>query len=275
MSVNTYKAAARGLERLSAVRPKLALILGSGFQLPARFRVEGQARFGELPGFSLPTVPGHAGLMAVGSLAGVSLIILSGRAHYYEGYSMAEVTFSIRVLAAFGVDTLILTNAAGAIHPRYRPGDFMGFSDHINLMGVNPLRPPNGPAAVRFVDLTAVYDRGLRQSLARAARRARVRWHEGVYLAVAGPTYETPAEIRAFRRLGADAVGMSTVPEAIVARECGLKVAAISCLTNLAAGRAQGPLNHRAVLAAAQNCQADFEALFGFFLKPGGVGPGE
>ena len=165
---------------------------------------------------------------------------------------MARVTFPIRVMAAFGIRDLLLTNAAGGINHRFRPGDFMVLSDHINLMGVNPLRGASTPGLPRFVDLTHTYDSDLNRLLRKAAHGGKLRLHSGVYLAVSGPSYETPAEIRAFARLGADAVGMSTVPEAIVARQCGLNVAAVSCITNLAAGRSGQSLSHAEVLETAE-----------------------
>jgi len=165
---------------------------------------------------------------------------------------MAQVTFAVRVMAAFGVRDLLLTNAAGGIARRFRPGDFMVVTDHINLMGTNPLRGGPLPGLPRFVDLTCAYDQGLRRLLRRASQGCGVKLRTGMYLAVCGPSYETPAEIRAFARLGADAVGMSTVPEVIVARQCGLKVAAISCVTNLAAGRSRKVLSHAEVLETAE-----------------------
>jgi inosine/guanosine/xanthosine phosphorylase family protein len=179
-------------------------------------------------------------------------LVLSGRAHYYEGWSMDAVTFPIRVLASLGIQTVLLTNAAGAINGRFCPGDFMVLSDHINCMGTNPLRGTLTRDKPRFVDLSEAYDPKLNRLLVKAARLAKVTLHSGVYLAVSGPSYETPAEIRAFARLGADAVGMSTVPEVIVARQCGLTVAAVSCITNLAAGRGEPTLSHADVLAVAE-----------------------
>jgi purine-nucleoside phosphorylase len=165
---------------------------------------------------------------------------------------MERVTFAVRALAAFGIRDLLLTNAAGGIHKNFRPGVFMVLTDHINLMGVNPLRGPAIPGLPRFVDLTRTYDVKLSALLEGAARVGKLRLRRGVYLAVSGPSYETPAEIRAFARLGADAVGMSTVPEAIVARQCGLRVAAMSCITNLAAGISKAPLSHDEVLETAE-----------------------
>ena len=180
-------------------------------------------------------------------------MVLSGRAHYYEGQPMTLVTFAVRALAAYGIRDLLLTNAAGGVNPSFHPGEFMLLTDHINLMGVNPLRGGPAPGLPRFVDLTCAYDPGLRRLLQRAGRACGMRLRTGTYLAVSGPSYETPAEIRAFARLGADAVGMSTVPETIVARQCGLKVAAVSCITNLAAGRSWKPLSHAEVLETAEH----------------------
>jgi purine-nucleoside phosphorylase len=174
--------------------------------------------------------------------------VLSGRAHYYEGHCLIAVTFGTRLLAALGVRELLLTNAAGGVNPRFRAGDFMLLTDHINLMGANPLRGPVKHGENRFVDLTRAYDAGLQKRFRTAARRTGVRLRTGVYLAVSGPSYETPAEVRAFRSLGADAVGMSTVPEVIVARQLGLRVAALSCITNLASGVSRSPLTHEDVL---------------------------
>jgi purine-nucleoside phosphorylase len=169
---------------------------------------------------------------------------------------MDRVTFAVRALAAYGITDLLLTNAAGGLNPRFRAGDFMILTDHINLMGVNPLRGPVATGRHRFVDLTCVYDRGLRRLLRRAGAACGMRLRSGVYLAVSGPSYETPAEIRAFARLGADAVGMSTVPEAIVARQCGLNVAGVSCITNLAAGRSKQNLSHFEVLETANRVKS-------------------
>ena len=180
---------------------------------------------------------------------------------------MEVVTFAVRVLAEFGIRDLLLTNAAGGVNRRFRPGDFMSLSDHVNWMGANPLRGPLAPKRARFIDLSRVYDDGLRELLRRAARRVRLRLHSGVYLAVSGPTYETPAEVRAFARLGADAVGMSTVPEAIVARQCGLAVAGLSCITNLAAGRGKASLSHAEVLETGERVKQQTAALVETFVK--------
>ncbi|HXJ57610.1 MAG TPA: purine-nucleoside phosphorylase [Verrucomicrobiae bacterium] len=250
--------AVRRLNQASRLRPRLAIVLGTGFgALASELTAVQEIAYRRLPGFPVPTVPGHAGKIFLGFLGKLPVCLLSGRLHYYEGYSMSQVTFPVRVLAGFGVRDLLLTNAAGGIKRGMRPGDFMCLTDHINLMGANPLRGPvaagagagAGAGGERFVDLTCVYDPGLRRLLRKAAAQARVKMHTGVYVAVSGPSYETPAEIRALGRLGGDAVGMSTVPEAIVARQCGLRVAGVSCLTNLAAGKSNAFLAHADVLA--------------------------
>jgi purine-nucleoside phosphorylase len=231
------------------MRPTLGIVLGSGFNhVLESFDIEAEISYSKLPGFPKPTVAGHDGRLVIGKLGGTPVLILSGRAHYYEGHSMEQVTFAMRALAAYGITDVLLTNAAGGINPRFRPGDFMVLTDHINFMGTNPLRGLSYPGLPRFVDLTHVYDPKLRDLLHSAGRKARMKLQRGVYLAVSGPSYETPAEIRAFARLGADAVGMSTVPEAIVAKQCRMRVAGLSCITNLAAGISKAPLSHQEVL---------------------------
>src|SRR5689334_11535846 len=189
------KRAAGELRRLSRARPRLAIVLGSGFQ-EAFSGIQNAVvvPYRRIPGFPKPTVPGHPGHLVIGEVSGVLLVALLGRGHFYEGLTMEEVTFPVRVLADFGIRDLLLTNAAGGINRQYRSGDFVAMQDHINLMGVNPLR-----GSASFVDLSAVYDRDLRRMLQMAAKSARVPMHEGVYAAVSGPSYETPAEIRAFR----------------------------------------------------------------------------
>jgi purine-nucleoside phosphorylase len=245
------------MQRLSPLRPELAIVLGSGFHhVLSELAVERAVRYGKLPGFPPVGVSGHAGQLLMGRLGGTPVMVLSGRAHFYEGHPMTQVTFAIRALAAYGIRDLLLTNAAGGINRRFLPGDFMLLTDHINLMGTNPLRGTPEPSSARFVDLTRAYDSGLARLLRRAAHAGGLTLRAGVYLAVCGPSYETPAEIRAFARLGADAVGMSTVPEAIVARQCGLKVAGLSCITNVAAGRSRQALSHAEVLETAERVKA-------------------
>lgn len=253
-------ATAQRIRELCPEAPRLAVVLGSGFaRVPESLEQVASVPYGELPGMAQPTTAGHPGCVVAANIAGTPVLLLNGRSHYYEGVSMAEVTFPIRVLAALGVQDVLLTNAAGGINRQLRPGDFMVITDHINLMPEHPLRGVQGTE--KFVDLTQVYDAGLAKLLRSAARRCGVRLREGVYLAVGGPSYETPAEVRAFRKLGADAVGMSTVPEAIVARYCGLRVAGLSCITNFAAGSGKGLLSHAEVLSAGKKFGAAAEKL--------------
>ncbi|HZL78268.1 MAG TPA: purine-nucleoside phosphorylase [Candidatus Limnocylindrales bacterium] len=249
---NPQTAAAR-LKKVSPLRPTLAIVLGSGFHHAlTELRVDKKISYAKIPGFPKPTVSGHAGELYFGHLGETPVLVLSGRAHFYEGHEMERVTFATRALAAFGITDLLLTNAAGGINKNFRPGDFMVLTDHINFMGDDPLRGAAIPGLPRFVDLTETYDKKLRELLFKAGKISRLKLQRGVYLAVSGPSYETPAEIRAFARLGVDAVGMSTVPEAMVARQCGLNVAAVSCITNLAAGISKGNLSHGEVLETAE-----------------------
>jgi purine-nucleoside phosphorylase len=247
------KTATARLKKLSPLRPTLAIVLGSGFHhVLSEVEVENKISYRKLPGFPPVGVSGHAGELVFGRLGGTPVILLSGRAHYYEGHAMDAVTFPVRALAAFGIRDLLLTNAAGGINKNFRPGDFMVLTDHINFMGTSPLRGAPAPGWPPFVDLTEVYARESRGLLFRAAQASGTHLRSGVYLAVSGPAYETPAEVRAYALLGADAVGMSTVPEAIVARQCGLRVAGLSCITNLAAGIRGAKLSHGEVLQTAE-----------------------
>ena len=265
LSVN---AAAECLRKTSPLRPTLAIVLGSGFHhVLAELKVEKKIPYAKIPGFPKPTVSGHAGELYFGTLGGTPVMVLSGRAHFYEGYPMERVTFAVRTLAAYGIKDLLLTNAAGGLNKNFHAGDFMMLTDHINLMGANPLRGEAISGLPRFVDLTKTYDAGLSGLLRAAAKECRVKLQAGVYLAVSGPTYETPAEIRAFATLGADAVGMSTVPEAIVARQCGLNVAGISCITNLAAGISKENLSHAEVLETAERVKTVAATLLKHFAK--------
>jgi purine-nucleoside phosphorylase len=262
-SSTSPQTAAAYLKKTSPLRPTLAVVLGSGFHHAlTELRVAKKISYAQIPGFPKPTVSGHAGELYFGHFGRTPVLALSGRAHFYEGHEMERVTFATRTLAAFGITDLLLTNAAGGLNKNFRAGDFMVLTDHINLMGANPLRPceerrPHTggtpvPLQPCFVDLTETYDKQLRKLLFKAGKISKLKLQRGVYLAVSGPSYETPAEIRAFATLGADAVGMSTVPEAIVARQCGLKVAAISCITNLAAGIGKANLSHTEVLETAE-----------------------
>lgn len=232
--------------------PKIAVVLGSGM---GAF-VDGMADsrtlpYAEIPFFPKPTVEGHHGNLVVGTVEGFAVAALQGRFHYYEGHDLETVTFPIRILKALGVETLILTAATGGIHPDLRPGDLLLVSDHLNLIGANPLRGPNddqlGP---RFPDMTEVYSSQLRTVANATASDLNIPLKQGVYACLPGPSYETPAEIRMLRTLGADVVGMSTVPEAIVARHCGMQVLALTIVSNAAAGISRSPITHEEVLAA-------------------------
>jgi len=246
------KKAADTLRRASKLPPRLAIVLGSGFQSIAQaMTVTRSVPYAKLTGFPKPTVAGHTGQALFGTLGSSSkkeILVLSGRAHYYEGHSLETLTFPIRALAEYGIENILLTNAAGGINKKFRAGEFMQFTDHLNFIGENPLRGPLAKGRARFIDLSQTYDPVLNKTLQAAARKTKTKLHLGVYCALSGPTYETPAEIRALAKLGANAVGMSTVPEAIVARQCGLRVAALSCITNPAAGISKTPLSHLEVL---------------------------
>lgn len=268
MQSSNPKAAAARLKRVSSLQPALAIVLGSGFRhVLDALRVDNKIAYARIPGFSQPTVSGHEGEVYFGRLGQTPVLVLSGRAHFYEGHPMERVTFAVRALAAFGIRDLLLTNAAGGLNKSYRAGDFMVLTDHINLMGANPLRGPSIPGLMRFVDLTDTYDAQLRQLLFAAGKISGIKLRRGVYLAVSGPSYETPAEIRAFARLGADAVGMSTVPEAMVARQFGLRVAAVSCITNLAAGISPKKLSHAEVLETAERVKKSGTRLIKHFAE--------
>ncbi len=243
--------------------PDVAVVLGSGLGAFAGSLSDATVvPYSTIPHWPAAKIVGHAGELVAGAVAGRRVIALSGRAHVYEGHAMAVATFATRVLGLLGVKVLILTNAAGGINTSFAQGALMLISDHINLMGSNPLVGPNderfGP---RFPDMTIAYSPRLRQAARAAAAATRIRVEEGVYVAVTGPSYETPAEIRAFRVMGADAVGMSTVPETIVARHMGIEVAGISCITNMAAGVLPEPLVHEEVIATTARVRDQFIAL--------------
>jgi purine-nucleoside phosphorylase len=238
--------------------PQVAVVLGTGLGEIDLGRASVEIPFREIPGFPQVAVEGHPGrLSLVGKAA-----VLRGRAHYYEGYSLEEVVRPIRVLALLGARALVVTNAAGAVNPSLRPGDLMLLTDHLNLMGASPLRGRNlDGVGGRFVDLSCAYDPALRKLAVASARKSRVKLRQGVYAAMPGPAYETPAEVRMLRRLGADAVGMSTVPEAVAAAHAGMRVLGISCIANRGAGLSRRPLTHAEVLAATRPAAARLGAL--------------
>lgn len=243
---------------LQAARPEAAVVLGSGLGgVVDAFDVEAEVAYADVPGLSASTVPGHAGrLVLVRDAAGRRLLLAQGRRHLYEGLSATEVAAGVRVLHGLGVRRLVLTNAAGCLNPAFVVGGLMLIGDHLNLLGDSPLR--GGP---HFHDMSEVYCAAWRATFHQAARRLGLQLHEGIYAAVQGPQYETPAEVRMLARLGADAVGMSTVPEAIQARALGMRVAGVSMLTNWAAGLAPGGLHHEEVVAAGRAASGHLAAL--------------
>ena len=248
--------------------PDTAVILGSGLSEAISLSDEKALSFSEIPGFPVPTVLGHAGQVSVGRIRDRLVLVQRGRIHYYEGYSLAEVTIPVRAYALLGVRNLIITNASGGIAEDLQPGDLVLITDHINLLGDNPLRGPNldrlGP---RFPDMTEAYDRELRELAKAVGKELGIQLKEGVYVATMGPSYETPAEIKAFRTLGADLVGMSTVPEVIAARHAGLRVLGISCVTNYAAGLAGAPLSHEEVIETTRRKEKELGRLLSALLE--------
>lgn len=241
--------------------PRIALVLGSGLGgFASQLREAVSIPYGEIPHWPVSTAVGHAGLLIFGRLEKVPLAIMAGRVHLYEGYRPDQVVFGVRVLRRLGARALVLTNAAGGINPAYHRGALVLIRDHINLQGSNPLVGPNdetlGP---RFPDMTEAYSSALRELAHQVARELDIPLQEGVYAAMLGPSYETPAEIRFLRSIGADLVGMSTVPEVIAARHMGLPVLAISCVTNMAAGLAPGPLSHQEVLETGERVRSTLE----------------
>lgn len=264
-----WEAAAATLRERGAPAPRIGIVLGSGLGAVAD-AVQDAVRvpYAELEGFPVGSVPGHEGTLHAGTIAGVPVAVLAGRAHLYEGIDPARVRVPMRTLRALGAEAVLLTNAAGSLRPEVGPGRLMALSDHIDLTGANPLVGPNDDAVgPRFPAMGGAYDADLRAGLHAAAERLGIPLAEGVYLALRGPSFETPAEIRAFRTLGADAVGMSTVPEVIVARHCGLRVAAVSAITNLAEGLGDEVLSHEGTLASAADAAADLARLVPAFLE--------
>jgi purine-nucleoside phosphorylase len=257
------QAAAAFLRDRGVGQADVAIVLGSGLGAFGD-GLDGATRvpYADIPHWPQSGIVGHAGVLVTGELQGRRVLTLSGRVHFYEGHDLGAVTFAMRVLGALGVPCVILTNAAGGINTAFATGALMVIDDHLNFMGSNPLIGPNddrlGP---RFPDMSEVYSRRLRGLADAAARAAGLAVEHGVYVAVHGPSFETPAEIRAFRVLGADAVGMSTAPEAIVARHMGLEVLGISCITNMAAGVLPQPLNHDEVLEVGRRVRGQFSAL--------------
>jgi purine-nucleoside phosphorylase len=242
--------AVESIQSRTTIRPQVGIILGSGLGSVAESLTDSVTiPYTEIPHFHGTSVEGHAGKMILGNFQGVPTVFLQGRFHRYEGYSMTDVVFPTRTICGLGIHTIILTNAAGGVNTRFRPGDLMLIEDHLNLMGDNPLMGPNlaqlGP---RFPDLSEAYNRSCLEAFQQTAKELSIPVHQGVYGGLLGPTYETPAEIRMLRTLGADAVGMSTVPESIAANHLGVRVAGVSCITNLGAGLSPQKLTHQEVI---------------------------
>jgi purine-nucleoside phosphorylase len=255
--------AATFISAKSALRPALAIVLGSGLGDFADEAADAvKINFADIPHFSRSTAIGHAGRLVLGTIGTCPVVIMQGRIHLYEGYPASQVAFPMRVFARLGARAAILTNAAGGINFDYGQGRLVVIKDHINLQGHNPLVGPEderfGP---RFIDMTEAYSRSYRQMAQAAAKKLGMELPEGVYAGLLGPSYETPAEIRFLRTIGADLVGMSTVPEVIVCRQMGIKVLAISCVTNMAAGILDQPLNHEEVLATGKRVAGQFKSL--------------
>lgn len=257
------QSAAEYIRAQVSFRPTLGLVLGSGLGDYAD-TLEDAVRipYAQIPNFPIPSIPGHTGALVFGRKCGQEVVVMQGRIHYYEGLPQRQITLPIRVLAALGVKTVVLTNACGGVNLNFRPGDLMLISDHINLSGDNPLIGPNLDAfGPRFPDMSDLYTASLRRAIKQAAEKEGIALQEGVYGMYSGPNYETPAEIRMYRTLGADTVGMSTVPEALVAGHCGLKVVGISCITNMAAGILPVKLSHAEVTETANRVSKTFSRL--------------
>ena len=257
------ESAAQFITSQTSLRPKIALVLGSGLGAFADALTDAvRIPYAQIPSFPRSTAIGHAGQLVIGKSEGITVAAMQGRTHLYEGYSAKEVSFPIRVFARMGINAVILTNAAGGINLKYSRGALVAIRDHINLQGQNPLTGPNderfGP---RFPDMTQAYSIAYREIATAAAQKLGMTLHDGVYVALLGPSYETPAEIRYLRTIGAELVGMSTVAEVIAARHMGLKVLAISCVTNMAAGILDQAINHDEVLETGKRVQKQFEAL--------------
>jgi purine-nucleoside phosphorylase len=257
------EAAARYIQKKGKLRPKVAVVLGSGLGAFAdEFAAATRIPYAKIPNFPRSTAVGHAGQLVLGIVEGIEVAGMQGRVHLYEGHSVQDVAFPVRVFDRMGVKAVILTNAAGGIKKEFTQGRLVVISDHINLQGVNPLSGPNeegfGP---RFPDMSAAYDKKFRELTLAEGRRLGIGLGEGVYAALAGPSYETPAEIRYLRTIGADLVGMSTVPEVIAARHVGIRVLGISCVTNAAAGILDQPLDHKEVLETAERVKGQFISL--------------
>ncbi len=248
--------------------PEIGIVLGSGLGELADEYSEFSIPYSKIPNFAKSTIEGHKGNLVFATIEGRKVVMMQGRNHYYEGHSMQEITYPIKVMKELGVKTVILTNAAGAVNKSFRPGDLMVITDHINFMGANPLVGPNDEHfGTRFPDMSEVYDKNLIRIVDAAGRILNINLKHGVYFASSGPSYETPAEIRMARFMGADAAGMSTVPEAVVANYCGMKVIGISCLSNYASGISNKKLTHEEVIETTNKVKEKFKQLVLLVIK--------
>lgn len=255
-------------EQIKDFKPQIGIVLGSGLGDFADEHCSMVIPYKDIPGFENSNVKGHKGQLVFAEINGKNVVMMQGRYHFYEGHSMKTVTYPVKVMRKLGVETLIITNAAGAVDGSFIPGELMFITDHINFMGTNPLIGLNDDSlGTRFPDMSEVYSKDLIDMAEDTAEALSVEYQKGVYVATTGPSYESPAEIRMFRMLGADAVGMSTVPEAIVAKWAGMNVLGISCLTNYAAGISDSPLNHQEVIETANRVKENFKKLLAELIK--------
>ena len=248
--------------KIGDFKPEIAIVLGSGLGELADEYCEIKLAYSEIPGFPVSTVKGHNGNLVFAKVNGKNIMMMQGRFHFYEGHSMQTVTYPIKIMKKLGVESILITNAAGGVNPYFKPSSLMIIKDHINFMGTNPLIGPNDDTlGERFPDMSEVYTKSLREIAHTCSKNLNIPVEEGIYIALTGPTYETPAEVNMVRTLGADAVGMSTVPEAIVASYLKMKVLGISCICNSAAGISTVGLSHKEVLEAAEKAKTNFKKL--------------
>ncbi len=261
--MNKPQQAAQYIRSFAKEMPQIGMVLGSGLgALAQEIKNPIYIPYDKIPHFATSTAPGHEGRFVLGEFSGKQVICMQGRVHFYEGYPMEQITLPIRTMKSLGVDTLILTNAVGAVNENFSIGDFMLITDHINHLGTNPLIGENDPDfGPRFCDMSYTYDKNLQNLFHQVAKEENIPIQEGIYFATTGPSYETPAEVRAFRTWGADVVGMSTVPEAIVANHCGMKILAVSCVTNMAAGILDVTLSEEEVIEIASQRAPYFKTL--------------
>lgn len=249
-------------EYTDGYKPEIGIILGSGLGELADEYNEIAIEYSKIPNFVKSTVKGHKGRLVFAEIEGKKVVMMQGRNHYYEGHTMQDITYPVKVMKKLGVKTIIITNAAGAVNKSFRPGDLMVITDHINFMGANPLIGPNDDSlGTRFPDMSEIYKKDLVKLVDRTARALDIDVRHGVYMASSGPSYETPAEIKMARYIGADAAGMSTVPEAIVANYCGIDVIGISCISNYASGISSKKLTHEEVIETTNSVKAKFKRL--------------